>query len=119
MNTIFRIQDKDGRGPWKPGFSHLWSDNKSAFEYARPPTWMQEFGRVDQLVLPNEWGGTACESIEVLRRWFTTKEYNRLIYFKYKCVKMDVDRILARSEVQCYFARSRPLNVDFEVIPLY
>lgn len=24
--TLLRMQDADGRGPWKPGFSHQWSD---------------------------------------------------------------------------------------------
>jgi len=119
MNIIFRIQDKDGRGPWKPGFSHLWSDSKSPADYSRLPTWMQEFGRVDQLVVPGEWSGTACQSIEQARLWFSPKEYKRLLYLKYRFVKMGVDRILASSEVQCYFARSRPLNIGFEVIALY
>lgn len=119
MEVVYRIQDWQGRGPWKPGFSVRWSDSKYPEEYSRLPTWMDEFGRVDKLVLPQEWSGTACSSVEQARLWFTPAEYSRLIYFKYKFVSMLVDRVLAMSDVQLYFARSKPLNVDFTVEALY
>ncbi len=32
MSKIYRVQDPEGRGPWKPGFSQVWAT--TADEYA-------------------------------------------------------------------------------------
>jgi hypothetical protein len=117
MTEIFRIQDKDGRGPWKPGFSHNWVEDRADAKNLLP--WFDEFGRVDGLVLYGEWCGSGCETIEQIKRWFTPKEYKTLLKYKYNLVKMRVDRILGRSDIQVFFGRSKALNEDFEIVEIY
>jgi len=95
--TVYRIQDKDGRGPFKPGFSHRWVQSRDDHENLVP--WFVEFGPIHKTICTFEVAGTGCESIKQLRRWFTKKEYKRLRGYGYMAVKMDVDRILASSEI--------------------
>ena len=113
MSLVYRIQDADGRGPWKPGFSHKWSDldNKTDSELARlkpmffvPPR--------------NAHCGVGCTSLKQLRLWFNETEYFRLLDFGYKCVRLDV-QILQATDVQCAFAKSRPLNLGAAEVALY
>ncbi len=115
--TIYRIQDKDGRGPFKPSFSHKWIQHRSDRENLLP--WFVEFGPLHKKLCTFEVGGTGCMTIAQLRRWFTKKEYKKLKGYGYIAVKMDIDRILAFSEIQCFFARLKPLNQDVKKIRLY
>lgn len=117
MNTIFRIQDKAGRGPWKPGFSIHWVESREDHKNLHP--WIFEFGRVDKQVLFGEHCGSGCETIDQIKRWFTPREYKTLLSHGYRLVKMEVNRVIAKSDIQLFFGRAKPLNVDVEVIPLY
>jgi len=114
---VYRIQDADGRGPWKPGFSQSWVEGRQDHENLKP--WYEEFGRVDQLLCTWEYAGSACESAEQLRRWFTKREYKRLRKAGYSAVKIKIGRILAISKIQCFFARNQPLNEGVETVKLY
>jgi len=114
---VLRIQDFDGRGPFKPGFSHNWVESRPDHMYLIP--WTQEFGRLDKKILPGEVMGCGCKTIEQLRRWFTKKEYDKLVQFGYHSVKMKVGRIIASSDIQLVFGRLKPLKQDFEIIELY
>ena len=44
-NEIYRVQDAQGRGPWKPGFSHRWVEDRP--DHYNLPPWFVEFGRCD------------------------------------------------------------------------
>lgn len=114
---VFRIQDADGRGPWKPGFSHKWVEPRDDHAYLLP--WYEEFGRVDGLMVAGEWGGCGCETLKQLRRWFTESEYRKLKDLGYSAVKMKVHRNLAMSKKQLVFTRMKPLNEDVEIVELY
>lgn len=115
---VFRVQDKDGRGPWRPGFAQKWSGSyREDLQNLKP--WYIEFGPIHLGLLTWEHSGSGCASLEQLRRWFTPEEYRRLLDLGYKAVCMDADRVLAQSEIQCFFARSRPLNEDVAVVKLY
>ncbi len=115
---VYRIQDKDGRGPWKPGFSHRWVVDREDLDNLAP--FYVEFGQTvfDHAIL-GMFLGSACESVEQLKRWFTPEEYKALKSFGYQSVKMQVGRILASSAIQCVIERSKPLNRDVEVFELY
>jgi len=116
-NSIYRIQDKDGRGPWKPGFSHQWVEERP--DHDNLPPWFVEFGRVDRLVIVGAWCGSGCDTIDQLRRWFTESEYRKLKTLGYRAVKMEVGRVLARSDRQLFFERVKPLNEEIYPIDLY
>jgi len=117
MPIIFRIQDKDGRGPWKPGFSHKWIETRE--DHDNLPPWPLEFGRVDRQLFLGEHAGSGCLTLEQLQRWFTPSEYKTLLKYGYRAVKMEVNRLLAHSDIQCVFGRTKPLKEDFIVVELY
>lgn len=116
-HTIYRIQDNDGRGPWKPGFSHKWVETRN--DHDNLPPWYIEFGPVHLNAISGCAVGTGCMTIDQLRRWFTESEYKTLLSCGYKAVKMTVGRILASSSIQCVFERHIPLDEEFQEFPLY
>jgi len=104
---IYRVQDADGRGPWRPGFSHKWTEDRTDAEYAALLPWPIEF---PGLVFGYGYHGCGCQSLAQLRRWIRQSEYATLQRYGYRAVAIEVDRILARSAVQCVFERRKPLN---------
>jgi len=113
MDTIFRIQDHEGRGPWRPGFSKKWVD---VLGPPPPPPYFEEFPNWQELIkLPKQAGlhhGCGCRSIEQMRRWFTKNEMWKLRRLGFAIVTMDVDEIIAESDNQVIFARLKSLNKD-------
>ena len=118
--TIYRVQDADGRGPWKPGFSHTWVEDHDEKWFESHPTWWQDFGltplKINITGMPM---GSGCASIGQLQDWFTPTEYQKLKGLGYQAVKMEVGRILAQSAVQVVFERARPLQEGAEPVELY
>jgi hypothetical protein len=114
---VYRIQDETGRGPWKPGFSHLWVEGREDLDNLIP--WVMDLGNVIEKARWAMHLGCACESPEKLKRWFTKLEYERLLKYGYNAVEMEVDLILGQSEIQLVFERSIPLKQDFKIINLY
>lgn len=116
MERVFRIQDADGRGPWKPGFSEKWVRQE-------PDTsllpWFFEIGPVHKKALFGEHVGCGCRTIEQLKLWFTEPEYRKLLRFGYKAVKMSIGRVLGESKIQCVFGCHQPLKEIGEEIELY
>ena len=119
METVFRIQDVNGRGPYKPGFSRVWLDADHEEAKAHLVPWFEELGRVDRLALYGSVVGCGCVSVEQLRGWFTPSEYGRLVGHGYRAVKMDRVRILAQSSIQCVFERAGALSEGVEPFELY
>lgn len=63
--------------------------------------------------------GCACRTLAQLRRWFTAEEYATLQAYGYQAVRMDVQRVLAESDIQLVFQRARPLRAGVEPVELY
>lgn len=114
-NRILRIQDADGRGPYKPGFSAVWCDN---YGPPPPPTYMHEFPGILRRMNEDAHYGSAVRTVEQIRKWFTPTELCRLRILGYRLVAMNVDRILAESKNQLVFMRRKPLNIDVDFIDL-
>ena len=115
--VIYRIQDKDGRGPWRPGFSRRWVETRP--DHDNLPPWIVEFGPVHLQVLYGCACGSGCMNLDQLRRWFTESEYRTLLKFGYRAVRMEVGRVLAKSDIQCLFERAKPLSEDVIEVDLY
>jgi len=116
---IYRVQDKDGRGPWRPGLSIKWVEDRPDHDNLKP--YMMEWPEFNAHAEINndEHCGCGCTTVEQLRRWFTETEYNRLRILGFKAVKMNADRILRSSEKQTVFTRKRALRKGATVISLY
>lgn len=116
---IYRIQDKDGRGPWKPGFSHVWVEQRDDHANLMPS--FIEFGQahIQEIKLLKLHSGVGCLTVEQLKRWFTESEYRTLQLFGYNSVVIKADRLLEQSDRQCVFARSKPLRKSVTVFNLY
>jgi hypothetical protein len=71
-----------------------------------------EFGRgILGLTLTGEHVGCGCRDIQQLAMWFNSFEMRNLAHLGYSVVKLDGCRLLAESEMQVVFARSKPLCV--------
>lgn len=115
--TIFRIQDKDGRGPYKPGFSKHWTDPDARCLIGAPlfPPYMEEFPEVQDKInsIADINGGSfGCgfRTREQLHHWFTKDELEKLFRYGYSIVEIHPDRVLAESENQLVFWCKKPLK---------
>jgi hypothetical protein len=112
--TVYRWQDKDGRGPYRPGTTQFWAD---ADNQAKNPAFYREFGMdIVWQRRPREVLGCAFRTIEQMNRWFTEDEQLRMRLLGYEFGTLEADRILAESERQLVFACRRPLTDDFHAI---
>jgi hypothetical protein len=117
METIFRVQDKEGCGPWRPGFSHNWVISRADHDNLIP--WYVEHPGLDLNSLESGHFGTGCETIKQLKRWFTKREYEKIYAFGYRAVGVSGCEILASSDIQCVFKREIPLNINLSRVRLY
>lgn len=119
--TVYRVQGSDGRGPWKPGFSKVWIQDREDHNNLKP--WFIEFDHESIFCLASSHGirniGSGCSDIEQLRRWFTSLEYIRLMLLGYRAVQMQPDVIFAESDTQLVFGKKKKFKDDFEIINLY
>jgi hypothetical protein len=114
---VYRMQDIDGRGPWKPGFSHLWIEDREDHDNLLP-SYAEFSSDVFSSLRGSKYPGCGCVTLEQLKRWFTKSEYETLLKHDYQCVAMAAI-VVARSKTQCMFRRDVPLNRHFKVIELY
>lgn len=114
MSVVLRVQDREGRGPYRPGCSHIWAD-----EHGTPlPTWMEEFGvSVLRHQRDGEAFGSGFKALKQCTRWFSKTECERLQLLGYSIVSLDMCRIIAESERQVVFARKMPFRMATTVIP--
>lgn len=119
-NHIYRVQDKEGRGPFRPGLSKKWAD-KDGFNFM--PPFFDEFGMgvVDELhdliFAKGGAGGCAVAERAGISKWFTKAEQCRLAKLGFNVVSMFPDVILRESETQIVFWRAQPLHVGGVIIP--
>lgn len=121
--TIYRIQDKDGRGPYKPGWSHVWTEFRCLIDGESKPVFTDEFPSIlDKINLRFDTvgGHFGCgfKTLSQLHSWFTQSEITKLADYGYHIVKMDADEIMASSDNQTVFWRKTRLNKNFEQISL-
>lgn len=110
--AVFRVQGRDGRGPWRPGFSERWSDLDFAEGMTALPTWMDEFGLGVLTRVPFGYEtGSGVLTPEGILPWFSDTERKRLLALDFRLVRMNVDLILGESPHQVFFARRAPLRV--------
>jgi len=114
---VYRIQDCNGRGPFKPGST--WYDIDFAPGVKPLPTWMEEFGPdvIYKLGQAHEHFGTGVRSLDKLRWWFSLPEMRKLNALGYNIVRMKISRVLGESENQVLFARRKKLSESVIIMP--
>ena len=110
VRTVFRVQDREGRGPWRPGFSMQWTEERPASEYAALKPIIVEFPDLLSKLRSGFHFGVGCTSLEKLRRWISASEWKTLQGFGFDCFAITPDRIVAESEIQCVFESKKPLR---------
>ncbi|HET9063756.1 MAG TPA: hypothetical protein VFO62_10745 [Candidatus Binatia bacterium] len=115
MTIVFRVQDHEGRGPFRPGLPRMWSDPGAPLEML--PTWMEEFGDdiFEREGRAGEVFGSAVLRLEDIGRWFTSSEQGRLARLGFRVVSIPDARVIAASESQVVFGRRRPLAEGVQV----
>lgn len=114
---IYRVQDREGRGPWRPGFSDTWVIHRPDHENLRPS--YLEMPTALNKRTPGYNVGCGCISLDDLRRWFIREEYAKLILAGYACVQFYGGAFLGESETQCLFERRKPLSEHDWLVSLY
>jgi hypothetical protein len=105
---LFRVQDRTGRGPYIPGFSHRWSDPKGPF---MKPWWDElgiSVGKAILMLPANMHVGCAFDTMEQLQAWFTDGELRKLASLGFSIVRPEADRIVCRTPTQVVFASRKP-----------
>ena len=108
---LYRIQDSDGTGPYKEGFSSSWVEGRDDLKNLK--NIYQDFPCFWEKVNSsrNSHFGCACRTPEQLKRWFTKTEYKRLKHRGYRAVKLLAHEIVNESETQVLFGRNQPFNI--------
>jgi len=109
-NVILRIQDREGRGPYRPGFSCRWSDPDGP---DCPPWWIEIgidmasalAGMSDQF----HWG-CGFRTNDQLNSWFTEREQVKLGRLGFMLVTIIPDTVLVDTARQVVFGTRRPLS---------
>lgn len=102
-----RVQDRDGRGPFKPGLPDRWRDPDGP---DFPPV-QAEFGLAWREEIPPGWHcGCAFRDVSQCARWFSPWECARLDALGYSLVSLSDCRVLRESAHQAIIARPHPLR---------
>lgn len=116
--TVYRVHDAEGRGPWRPGFSRTWVEDRP--DHANLKPWPMEFGTAFmRRIRPTDHCGVGCLTIEGLRRWFTPSEWATLRLHGYRAVIIHGARVLAHSDIQAVFTIDHPLDMAGTGFDLY
>lgn len=105
---LWRIQDHEGRGPFRPGFSHTWADAK--LRQGLPPIYEDMPDGLRVALASGMHIGIAVRSEKSLADWFSRSERRRLKRLGYEVVSFVPDRVFAESRYQVLFGCRKPLR---------
>jgi hypothetical protein len=112
---VYRIQNSQGRGPFKPGFSERWVDNNRTYFH---DAHIKEMIKVKKLAAPDLKLAFACKSIEDLQKWVNKAEYEKLKKFGYYAISLEVEYIWPL-DGEIIVGRKKPYQKGVMVINLY
>jgi len=112
---ILRIQDKSGRGPWRPGFSAQWlSENGPPL----PPAIQETVPNFSAIVAKAHNAGLhigCAVREEDLRHWVQSCEMQKLMAMGFRIVNASQCQVLAHDDHQVLIASKKPLRLLPEV----
>ena len=119
---LYRIQDSDGRGPWRPGFSARWIDHEKDDSTCPPmkvefPDWRAAVRSAKRRGLVHF--GCCAIGTSGIRMWFNDAEIRRLRAFGYHMVDASALTTICRGRSQVIAASRFPLaylpRIDWSV----
>lgn len=119
LKPVYRVQDREGRGPWRPGFSHVWLGDRPENDYEQLRPIYVERPDVWNLMQEGFHHGCACKTLKQLRNWITKFEWLTLRTHGFDCFEIVPDRIVAETEVQCVIGTREPLSKQKKRVRLY
>lgn len=115
MAKVFRIHDSCCRGPFKPGMTKNWKIYKESDAALKSSLiefpWMWNTEMMNLAI--------GCTSIAQLKKWFSKKEYKKLLSLGYNAAIVDDVEIIERSNIQCVFKYKPPMIDSCRTIKLY
>jgi len=108
--TLWRMQDRDGRGPYRPGLSAKWADEFGGLLH--PPFYEElgwEWWSIPYRMPRGYHCGCACRTKEQLLSWFTPSERAKLGLLGFGIVNIDADLVVAETPTQVVFGCRTPL----------
>lgn len=117
--TLVRVQDRHGRGPYRPGLPALWSDYEDGYDC---PPWWAELGEPidvahERCVGPYHFG-CAFRSHDQLARWFNEREQRALDRLGFAVALVKPAVIIAETPRQVVFGSVEPLNRPLRTMKL-
>jgi hypothetical protein len=110
MTKLLRVQDLEGRGPYRPGLSKFWADPQGP---ALMPWWVElglgmyeAFARIPE----GMFGGSAFRTAEQYDTWFSAAERAKLDAIGFYLVRFRPDKIVFETPTQVVFAQNYPLS---------
>lgn len=109
---LLRMQDKAGRGPWKPGFSNQWVDHNRRFDL---PALQEDFGPLLRSMVDAAFNrglhlGAAVRGVERFNQWFTPAERVKLAMLGYVIVDASACEVLGETKYQVLIGCADPLS---------
>lgn len=121
MITIFRYQDDEGRGPFKPGMADRWLvDHESKpiglieMDPMKVRRAIYSFAKLNR---GEHHFGFGCKSLDDLFQWFIPDERKRLKKLGYQIVSVLGHQILG-NESEILFSRRLPLAIRAVILSI-
>lgn len=108
---ILRIQDKAGRGPWRPGFSDAWVDAWRTQQ--NPPIYVEVSNFREIVADAHKRGkhiGCAAKGMDGLLSWFSPMEIVRLHGMGFYVADASGCDVLAETPTQVLICSNTPLK---------
>lgn len=122
LATVYRVQDGQGRGPYRPGLSMQWSDTtdptipeEHQLMVSRTAEVLAAMGRLNQ---ERRHRGFGFLSLRDLWAWFSASERIKLRQLGFRIVKIESVRIEMQSPAEVMFSTARPLAELAVPLPL-
>lgn len=111
MKKLYRVQDKYGRGPFRPGFTCEWLSHDKDYN-SLPPWWVEFDIDINKIAgLPKGYHlGSGCWTMEKLILWFNDIEMKILKGHGFKLIELVPDLVIAQSDIQVLFGQKEPLH---------
>lgn len=107
---IIRVQDRNGRGPYRPGFSHVWSDPDGPVVL---PWWTElglDFEAAHAAMTTEFHNGCGFRTRGQLHAWFSDKELRALDRHGFCLAAVNADKVYAETPTQIVFGSVQPLS---------